>query len=193
MVVHENFNAGWQATSEGEALTPIRVDGWQQGFVLPAGDVSTVTLTFEPDSTYRWAFVIGAFGLLVVVAAAAVGRRGGKLVGTLGASTPHRVIIAGVLALALGLLAGWWGLLVAVVAIATGVSRLADWPGWPLLAGAGVAAAGVATAYERSQDQIFGALTPQLLVLVALGCVGVAALRRGNRMVRSRDIGRSTR
>ena len=35
--VHENYNQGWTATLGGRELAPVRLDGWQQGFVLPAG------------------------------------------------------------------------------------------------------------------------------------------------------------
>src|SRR5262249_37029313 len=33
LVVHENANAGWRATVDGRVLEPVRVDGWQQGFL----------------------------------------------------------------------------------------------------------------------------------------------------------------
>ena len=41
----QNFNDGWQAELEGEALEPQRVDGWQQGWRLPEGAGGTVHLT----------------------------------------------------------------------------------------------------------------------------------------------------
>ena len=38
LVVHQNYSAGWVATDQGgEVLSPIRVNGWQQGWVVPAG------------------------------------------------------------------------------------------------------------------------------------------------------------
>ena len=37
--VHENYNAGWAATLNGHALRAVYLDGWQQGFVVPAGRV----------------------------------------------------------------------------------------------------------------------------------------------------------
>ena len=36
--VPENFNDGWVAEVDGDGSTPLRVDGWQQGWVLPAGE-----------------------------------------------------------------------------------------------------------------------------------------------------------
>ncbi len=35
--VHENYNQGWAATLNGRPLAAVRLDGWQQGFVVPAG------------------------------------------------------------------------------------------------------------------------------------------------------------
>ena len=58
----ENFNDGWVAEVDGEELTPVRVDGWQQGWVLPAGEQVTVELRYRPQATYD---VILPFGLAV--------------------------------------------------------------------------------------------------------------------------------
>lgn len=60
--VPENFNDGWVAEVEGEELTPVRVDGWQQGWVLPAGEQVTVELRYRPQATYDVAL---PFGLVV--------------------------------------------------------------------------------------------------------------------------------
>lgn len=58
----ENFNAGWRAEADGEPLTPLRVDGWQQGWVLPAGGETTVDISYRPQRTYQ---VVLPFGLAV--------------------------------------------------------------------------------------------------------------------------------
>ena len=60
--VPENFNDGWVAEVDGEELTPVRVDGWQQGWVLPAGEQVTVELRYRPQGTYD---VVLPFGLIV--------------------------------------------------------------------------------------------------------------------------------
>uniref|UniRef100_UPI0016024BB6 alpha-(1->3)-arabinofuranosyltransferase domain-containing protein n=1 Tax=Nocardioides stalactiti TaxID=2755356 RepID=UPI0016024BB6 len=61
--VPENFNDGWVAEVDGEALDPVRVDGWQQGWVLPEGaDDATVELRYRPQATYD---VILPLGLAV--------------------------------------------------------------------------------------------------------------------------------
>ena len=38
LVVPESINPGWTArTADGAELTPVTVNGWQQGWVVPAG------------------------------------------------------------------------------------------------------------------------------------------------------------
>lgn len=58
--VPENPNPGWRATLGGTTLSPVRVDGWQQGYLVPAGAGGLVTMEFLPDRTYRQALVLGA-------------------------------------------------------------------------------------------------------------------------------------
>ena len=67
--VPENPNVGWRATLAGNTLSPVRVDGWQQGYLVPAGAGGLVTLEFLPDSTYRGALALGAglVGLLLIL------------------------------------------------------------------------------------------------------------------------------
>ncbi len=66
LAVRENSNAGWQATMAGQRLTPITVDGWQQGWLVPPGEHGEIVLSFAPDLQYRGGMAIGA-GLLAVV------------------------------------------------------------------------------------------------------------------------------
>ncbi|WP_146132720.1 discoidin domain-containing protein, partial [Streptomyces solincola] len=72
--LHENANRGWQATLDGRELTPVRLDGWQQGWLVPEGAGGTVTLEYTPATLYR-AGLVAAAVLLLAVAALAVGRR----------------------------------------------------------------------------------------------------------------------
>ncbi|MGH3255969.1 MAG: alpha-(1-_3)-arabinofuranosyltransferase domain-containing protein [Streptosporangiaceae bacterium] len=75
--VHENYNPGWTAALAGQRLTPVRLDGWQQAFILPAGPGGTVTLTFAPAATYHRALIISvlAAALLLAVVAWSFTRR----------------------------------------------------------------------------------------------------------------------
>ncbi len=67
--VHENFNPGWVATVGKHQLRGVRLDGWQQGWVLPAADASEqVTLKFVPDSSFRAGLVAGAAIALALLA-----------------------------------------------------------------------------------------------------------------------------
>ena len=59
LVVPESTNPGWHARVDGRELPSIVVNGWQQGWLLPAGTAGTVSLTFDPDSPYRWALGLG--------------------------------------------------------------------------------------------------------------------------------------
>jgi arabinofuranan 3-O-arabinosyltransferase len=78
LVVPESVNPGWVArTSTGERLTPVAVNGWQQGWVVPAGDPGVITLTFASNSLYRAGLALG-LALLPVLALLAfwrIGRR----------------------------------------------------------------------------------------------------------------------
>ena len=60
---------GWVATVRGHQLRAVRLDGWQQGWVLPSADASEeVTLRFVPDSSFRAGLVVGAAIALALVA-----------------------------------------------------------------------------------------------------------------------------
>ena len=68
LVVPESINTGWVArTSAGTRLTPLAVNGWQQGWVVPAGTSGTITLIFAPNSLYR-AGLAGGLALLPLLA-----------------------------------------------------------------------------------------------------------------------------
>jgi arabinofuranan 3-O-arabinosyltransferase len=68
LVVPESINPGWVArTSAGTRLTPLAVNGWQQGWVVPAGTSGTITLIFAPNSLYR-AGLAGGLALLPLLA-----------------------------------------------------------------------------------------------------------------------------
>jgi arabinofuranan 3-O-arabinosyltransferase len=69
LVTGRNWNKGWQATLNGHALTPQRIDGWAQGWRLPAGDGGTIKVTFAPQRPY----LIGLVGGLVIAGTALVG------------------------------------------------------------------------------------------------------------------------
>ncbi|BBZ24880.1 hypothetical protein MHIB_32980 [Mycolicibacter hiberniae] len=68
LVVPESINSGWVArSSDGTRLAPVAVNGWQQGFVLPAGTDGAITLTFGPNRFYRFGMA-GGLALLPLLA-----------------------------------------------------------------------------------------------------------------------------
>ena len=65
--VHQNYSPGWVATVGGHQLKPVRLDGWQQGWVLPASaGPQVVTLQFPPDGSFRLTLLVGG-GLAAVL------------------------------------------------------------------------------------------------------------------------------
>ncbi|MEY9875219.1 arabinofuranan 3-O-arabinosyltransferase [Streptacidiphilus sp. MAP12-33] len=121
--VHENAAPGWSATLNGRTLQAVTLDGWQQGFLIPAGASGVVHLTYAPQILYVVALVLGAVLLLLVLvtlyvaARRAPGRRAAAV-----AARPGLGVVAGplvavaVLALVGGPMAGaalvlvvlWW-------------------------------------------------------------------------------------
>lgn len=123
IVVPESTNDGWQARLGDAQLTPIVVNGWQQGWLVPANTSGTLHLTYRFDELYRWALVVGLLLMAALLIAAAwpvradgapeaVQRRqwmlspvgpGAAAVGVLGLSW---------------LLAGWWGVAIGIACAA---------------------------------------------------------------------------
>ncbi|TDX02443.1 alpha-(1-_3)-arabinofuranosyltransferase family protein [Kribbella sp. VKM Ac-2566] len=72
LAVAQTYNEGWEAyDGSGQKLTPIRIGGWQQGWILPAGPEQVVTASFMPDRAYRAGLLLGLVALLSILATAA--------------------------------------------------------------------------------------------------------------------------
>ena len=108
--VFENANPGWTATMNGTKLPKVTLDGWQQGYVLPAGPATAVHLVYGPDRTYRASAArrpdLRAASARRSVLVVDRGRRRSAR------SRPARARGLGPVAgaVAAGLLAGWWGI-----------------------------------------------------------------------------------
>jgi arabinofuranan 3-O-arabinosyltransferase len=72
----ENSNDGWEATLDGTTLTPIQVDGWRQGWRVPAGSAGTIELRYRPATTQRIGLALGLVALLVLIGSALLAPRG---------------------------------------------------------------------------------------------------------------------
>ncbi|HEV3294114.1 MAG TPA: alpha-(1-_3)-arabinofuranosyltransferase family protein, partial [Streptosporangiaceae bacterium] len=66
--VHENYNSGWIATLNGRGLTPVRLDGWQQSFIVPAGPGGAIMLSFRPARAYHLALIASLLGVAILLA-----------------------------------------------------------------------------------------------------------------------------
>ncbi|MDF9715603.1 DUF3367 domain-containing protein [Nocardioides sp. ChNu-153] len=134
-VVRENVNPGWSATQGGDALEPVVVDGWQQGWALPEDGSGAVVVRYAPDTTYRAGMAVGGVALLVLVGIVVLGslpawrRRAGRASRT--SSAPlrprghHRWAAAALVLLLLGVVAGTGAVLVgAAVGVALAVAAV---------------------------------------------------------------------
>ncbi|GAA3946576.1 DUF3367 domain-containing protein [Actinomadura viridis] len=198
LTVNENYNPGWTARAGGKKLRPVRLDGWKQGWVVPAGTTGTVELTFRPDVAHR-AGVVGGLGLLVVLLLVAVRPRGARPVpppppaGAPGWPAWAAVALAAVLG---GWIAGVPGLAVtAATAALCGWTRTRGSPLWRastapwtaavlMAAGTGCLAAGLWTGVlddAASPSGAVGDAVPQLLGLVIIGLLAQELWRPGRR------------
>jgi arabinofuranan 3-O-arabinosyltransferase len=67
LVVNENFNPGWRAVVDGRRLRAVRLDGWKQAWLLPAGTAGVVTLTYLPNAIYQGAILAGLSALALAL------------------------------------------------------------------------------------------------------------------------------
>ena len=167
----ENANDGWTATLDGTALEPIRVDGWRQAWIVPAGAAGTVSLDFAPATPYRWGLLAGLLAVIALLVLALVRQRPAT------AAPPVWSSRAGLLGLAAGalvagaLVGGIAGLVVAGaamgIAYATNRARL--------VAACGLGAAVLATALRWPDPDGVPAITASLAALLAIAAVTSAA------------------
>ncbi|MFE6621183.1 alpha-(1-_3)-arabinofuranosyltransferase family protein [Streptomyces sp. NPDC057740] len=177
LTMYENFNDGWHATLNGRELTPVRLDGWQQGWRIPVGTAGTVELSYEPAVLYEGGLIGSAVALAVLVGLVLWRRRApnpdvpqtapplpGLWLGTVA------VTVVGVF------IAGWFALLVPALAVVAWRRHALLVPiAFAALAGAGVAAALGAGEPVGAQEGTFGPAA-QLLALIGL-FAGVVAVR----------------
>ncbi|WP_415950576.1 alpha-(1-_3)-arabinofuranosyltransferase family protein [Streptomyces sp. KLOTTS4A1] len=170
LTMYENFNDGWTASLDGEELSPVRLDGWQQGFLVPEGKSGTITLEFEPAATYEIGIIAAGVGMLLLLLGLVVWRREAGSQETSPPGPPDAGPVLGVVVLTLvgAVIAGPFALLVPALAL------LAWWRHALLvpLAFLAMAGAGIAASIGAGQAAVAdeGAFSPaaQLLALTAL-------------------------
>lgn len=169
--VTENFNPGWEAAIDGTGLEPIRLEGWKQGFVVPAGVGGRAALEYRPDTAYRLGLAAGLLAVLMVIWLAVRAPGGRDDAPVLTRTLPRTG--AGLAALSTVLVTGWWG------ALAFGLA-------WLLLrrttrlALAGGVCAGLAVCAQAASTHPPGVpatAAQSLLVAASLAVLGRAALR----------------
>ncbi|WP_274563644.1 alpha-(1-_3)-arabinofuranosyltransferase [Streptomyces spiramyceticus] len=170
--LYENANPGWHATLNGKELPSVRLDGWQQGWLIPEGTGGTVRLAYGPAKLYEAGLIGGGAAVLLLAALTLFRRKATPAPTSTPPPAPGPVLGVAVLTLAVAVVAGPLALLVPALALVSHF-RPTLLPPMALLA---MAAAGTAAALEAgapaSADE--GAFGPaaQLLALTAL----VAAL-----------------
>lgn len=170
LTTDENLNDGWVARLGDRRLPPVRVDGWRQAWLVPAGAGGTVTLDFSPGRAYRAGLLIGGLGVLLVASAALLRTRrrdAGSMEPLVAGSLPRGV--AETVAVAVAFVVGG-----PFVLLAPGLVLVARaWPGaLPALTGSLFAAAGLVVVLQpgRFPDSGAGAFSAaaQALAVAAL-------------------------
>lgn len=176
LVLPQNFNSGWTARSADRVLAPIRVNGWQQGFIIPAGESTSLVAEFGPNRYHQFGLYIGALLVLAVLLLVLRARRqGGRDL------PPARWAASPVPATAVAvLLGGPAALLAGLVAIV--LARRMRRTAWVVLASALVAGMVVAVRPFPAHSTSFDSWLVQALVWLAIvAAVWVGWPRRRSR------------
>ncbi|MGW0334765.1 alpha-(1-_3)-arabinofuranosyltransferase domain-containing protein [Streptomyces sp. NPDC003011] len=179
VTTYENYNEGWRATLDGKELTPVRLDGWQQGWRIPAGAGGTVTLSYEPATTYD-AGLIGSGVALAGLLGLVLWRRTAPSPDDPQPLPPAPGLWLGTVALTLVaiVIAGWFALLVPALAFLAHRRHALLVPiAFAALAGAGIAAATGAGEPAGAEQGAFGPVA-QLLALIGLFAALVSVRER---------------
>lgn len=177
-VIPQNYNPGWQAHAEDKVpLTPVRVNGWMQGWIVPAG-ATNVDARFLPNRSYQLSLVVGAILLAFLCIVAGRSARGDTVL------PPRPIVLSSwIAALGLGaaalLIGGWWLALGAVLAmIWVQVVTRRGWrgalPGSIIASCLAAAAIVAARPWPTSQSNLDSMLV-QILVFVGVSAALIAA------------------
>lgn len=150
--MHANANPGWRATLGGKELATVRVDGWQQGWVLPAGSGGRLVIDYPPQRWYGSLVIAGlvpaalimVLALLLVLVGGPRGTRNGHRPTPGPPLTRASAVLAGALMLASG----------GAAAAGAVLGWLGRRRGWPVVAGGlAVLAAGILDAAESGNPE----------------------------------------
>ncbi|NYJ74804.1 alpha-(1-_3)-arabinofuranosyltransferase domain-containing protein [Allobranchiibius huperziae] len=186
----EGYNRGWHASLAGRSLPAVRVDGWRQGFVVPAGAAATLHVTFGPTRWQRAGLIVGALAVLALAVLAVGSRRRGRRAVADGpdvtdpsydgaAPGPTRVtVMAAVLSVGVGvLMSGLAGVVVGALCLLV-PRRLVGWGIGGSMAVAGVLLASLGVVDQRSVGAILGQLAGTVTACLLARCL--AGVRTGS-------------
>ncbi|HET7763247.1 MAG TPA: alpha-(1-_3)-arabinofuranosyltransferase family protein [Phycicoccus sp.] len=149
-----NTNRGWVASLGGRPLAPVVVDGFRQGFIVPAGVGGHLDVTFAPDRAYRFGLLGGA--VLALLLPLGLVLPGGGPVGAVPAARRPRArpaVLVPVVVSGAALLGGPAGAAAAAagvgLALLVGRRGTTAWVGGGLAAVAGALQAGALLASTR--------------------------------------------
>ncbi|WP_435865182.1 alpha-(1-_3)-arabinofuranosyltransferase domain-containing protein, partial [Streptomyces spectabilis] len=176
LTTYENVNDGWKATLNGKELREVRLDGWQQGWLIPAGEGGTIKLSYEPSTAYEAGLIGGGVGVLALVVLVFVRRKDANPDGP-DVAPPAPGIVLGTVALTLVavVVAGWFALLVPALAVLARRRHALLAPlAFVALAGAGIAAATGAGETIAADEGAFGHAA-QIMAFIGLFAALVSA------------------
>jgi arabinofuranan 3-O-arabinosyltransferase len=155
LAVNENANDGWKATLNGQVLESVVLDGWRQGYVVPAGAGGLIQLRYQPSVPYRAGLIVGlALVLLLVLGRLAPPRQRGAAPSGVEEGTWPKWVAKGVPA-ALALVIG--GPIALVVVGLLGLRRLSSqWIGAVIVLLLVGAVAGATIPYGRDASSTWG-------------------------------------
>lgn len=179
----QNFNPGWTARVGDRTLTPVRVEGWKQAWVIPSGLQGMVHFEFPPQRQLPVLIAGGAGVALFVVLLLVVStwwsrRRPGTELPPVGAA-PAGWLDGVVWAVALGLLNGFVGLGAGVLGLVVLVvlrSRRREFNGWGTMAAALFGVATLPLLLELMGDASWSMGWQQGWSLLAVACLATALL-----------------
>jgi arabinofuranan 3-O-arabinosyltransferase len=176
----QNVNPGWQASLDGKPLAAQRVDGWQQGWVLPAGPAATIDLRFAPTRLFEALLLVGAGLALLCVVGATPLRLRRRAVPDLPplAAAPVRRLDVALVATAAGFLTGWAGLAI-LAAVGLVVRRFRWFDGTAYGAGLALLVATAGLTWAPIKDQSWAVYWSQAWAMVAIAAVSAALLVPG--------------
>ncbi|MEU6392026.1 alpha-(1-_3)-arabinofuranosyltransferase family protein [Streptomyces sp. NPDC046939] len=118
LTTYENANDGWRATLNGKKLTSLRLDGWQQAWLIPDGAAGTVKLSYQPATSYHVGLIVSAAALALLIGLALWRRRPDEPVEPPVPPPPPGLILGTVVLTAVGIvIAGPWAALVPALAL----------------------------------------------------------------------------